>query len=77
MPQTPTELAAIRPMPGDHVDDDGVFIRPPPGLGWRVLDAHVIKSVTGRFAKVVKSSDHEAGRHVAFRGVAASEPRHA
>jgi hypothetical protein len=24
----------------DHVDDDGVFLRPPPGPGWRVLDAH-------------------------------------
>ena len=24
----------------DHVSDAGVFIRPPPGPGWRVLDAH-------------------------------------
>jgi hypothetical protein len=24
----------------DHVDDDGVYIVPPPGPGWRVLDAH-------------------------------------
>jgi hypothetical protein len=24
----------------DHVNDDGVFIRPPPGRGWRVTDAH-------------------------------------
>jgi hypothetical protein len=24
----------------DHVNDAGVFIRRPPGRGWRVLDAH-------------------------------------
>ena len=24
----------------DHVNDVGVFIQPPPGPGWRVLDAH-------------------------------------
>jgi hypothetical protein len=24
----------------DHVNDAGTFIRPPPGPGWRVLDAH-------------------------------------
>jgi hypothetical protein len=24
----------------DHVDDAGVFMRPPPGPGWRVIDAH-------------------------------------
>ena len=24
----------------DHVNDAGVFIQPPPGCGWRVLDAH-------------------------------------
>jgi len=24
----------------DHVNDVGVFIQPPPGPGWRVLDSH-------------------------------------
>jgi hypothetical protein len=24
----------------DHVNDGGVFIRRPPGPGWRVVDAH-------------------------------------
>ena len=23
----------------DHVNDAGMFVRPPPGRGWRVLDA--------------------------------------
>jgi hypothetical protein len=30
----------------DHVDDDGVFIQPPPGHGWRVLDAHRSRHTT-------------------------------
>jgi hypothetical protein len=24
----------------DHIADDGIYIVPPPGSGWRVLDAH-------------------------------------
>jgi hypothetical protein len=37
----------------DHVDDNGVFLRPPPGHGWRVLNADRQRHTTWQRRKPV------------------------